>query len=104
VYNPDLLRGTICFHPNEQADFAYLKSWGLVDVFRKMNPEGNYYSWWDYRAGGYPRNHGMRLDHILVTIPLADACVSCGIDREPRGWDRPSDHAPVYAEFSGFGG
>jgi exodeoxyribonuclease-3 len=104
VYNPDLLRGTICFHPDEQADFAYLKSWGLVDLFRKMNPDGNYYSWWDYRAGGYPRNRGMRLDHILVTKSLAEACVSCVIDREPREWERPSDHAPVYAEFSDISG
>lgn len=100
VYNPDLLRDTICFHPDEQADFVHLKSWGLIDLFRKMNPAVQNFSWWDYRAGGYPRNHGMRLDHILVTKPLAEKCVSCTIDREPRGWDRPSDHAPVLAEFS----
>ena len=101
VYNPDLLRGSVCFHPDEKAAFAHLKAWGLTDIFRKLHPDGNYYSWWDYRGGGYPRNLGMRLDHMLITEPLVLQSVRCEIDREPRGWERPSDHAPVILEING---
>jgi len=99
VFDPDYMRGKICFHPDEQADFEYLKSWGLTDIFRKFHPEGNFYSWWDYRAGGFPRNRGMRLDHFLVSAPIAQACKSCEIDKEPRGWEKPSDHVPVTIDF-----
>jgi len=95
VFDPNYMRGKICFHPDEQADFEYLKSWGLTDIFRQLHPEGNFFSWWDYRAGGFPRNRGMRLDHFLVSAPIVEICKTCEIDKEPRGWEKPSDHVPV---------
>jgi exodeoxyribonuclease-3 len=94
------LRGSVCFHPDEQADFLQLKAWGLQDVFRRWQPHGKHFSWWDYRAGGFPRNAGMRIDHILATRALAERCTRCEIDREPRGWEHPSDHTPVLAAFA----
>ena len=56
-------------------------------------------SWWDYRAAGFRRNHGLRIDHILASPALRDKCSACRIDIEPRRLDRPSDHAPIVAEF-----
>ena len=100
VCDPMRLRGSVCFHPDEQADFLQLKAWGLQDVFRRWQPHGKHFSWWDYRAGGFSRNAGMRIDHILATRALAERCTRCEIDREPRGWERPSDHTPVLAVFA----
>jgi exodeoxyribonuclease-3 len=100
VYDPELLRGSVCFHPDEQADFQQLLAWGLEDLYRRWHPDGKAYSWWDYRSGDFPNDRGMRLDHLLVTRPLAEACRACTIDREPRAWDKPSDHTPVIAEFA----
>jgi len=100
VYDPARLRGSICFHPDEQADFSHLKAWGLQDLFRRLQPQGRHFSWWDYRGGGFPRNEGMRLDHLLATPALAGRCTRCEIDCTPRGWERPSDHTPVLAVFA----
>jgi exodeoxyribonuclease-3 len=100
VYDPARLRGSVCFHPDEQADILHLKTWGLQDVFRHLHPHGRHFSWWDYRAGAFARNEGMRLDHILATPALVARCTCCEIDRTPRGWERPSDHTPVLAEFA----
>ena len=72
---------------------------GLVDVFRSFEQPESSYSWWDYRQGAFRRNHGLRIDLVLAATPLAARCSACGIDREPRRADRPSDHAPVIATF-----
>ena len=58
------------------------------------------FSWWDYRMGAFRRNRGLRIDHILVSDALKDRCVGARVDREPRTWERPSDHAPVVAQFT----
>ncbi|MDE2584422.1 MAG: exodeoxyribonuclease III, partial [Betaproteobacteria bacterium] len=58
------------------------------------------FSWWDYRMLGFQKNRGLRIDHILLSEPLAARCTAASIDREPRKWERPSDHAPVLAEIS----
>jgi exodeoxyribonuclease-3 len=77
-----------------------VKSWGFIDVFRQMNDQPGEYSWWDtFRESSFSKNRGLRLDHIWATESLAELCTDCWIDREPRGWDHPSDHAPVVAEF-----
>ncbi len=73
---------------------------GLVDVFRKINPEGGKFSWWDYRQLAFVHNIGLRLDHILASRPLAEKLCSCVIDRESRKGQKPSDHAAVIAEFN----
>jgi exodeoxyribonuclease-3 len=68
-------------------------------VFRKFEQPPKRFSWWDYRAGAFRRNQGLRIDLVLASAELAGRCASCRIDTEPRGWLRPSDHTPVIAEF-----
>jgi exodeoxyribonuclease-3 len=80
--------------------FAGLLDWGLYDTFREAVPEAGHYSWWDYRAGSFQRDDGMRIDHILATRPLLDACSEVVIDRAERKGKKPSDHAPVIATFN----
>jgi len=92
--------GKLHFSKPERAAIHHVKQWGFVDVFRKMNGDLQEFSWWNYREGAFPRNHGLRIDHIWTSQSLAEKCVGCWIDKEPRGWERPSDHTPVVAEFS----
>ncbi|MCA1593582.1 MAG: exodeoxyribonuclease III [Acidobacteria bacterium] len=100
VHDPELWRGRILFSKPERAALQEIRDWGLVDAFRLHVKGGGHYSWWDYRAGSFRRNTGLRIDHIWVSEPLAERCTSSLIDREPRGWERPSDHTPVLATFS----
>ena len=72
---------------------------GLRDVFREHHPEGGIYSWWDYRQLGFPKNNGLRIDHLLASPAMADACTACVIDRDERKGKQPSDHAPVIGDF-----
>jgi exodeoxyribonuclease-3 len=86
--------------PREREAFSKLVHWGLVDVYRLHHPEPGRYSWWDYRGGGFHRNLGMRIDHLLATRPVADRTVGAEIDREARkGKPTPSDHAPVVMDL-----
>ena len=72
---------------------------GFVDVFRLFEQPEKSYSWWDYRAAAFRRNHGLRIDLILASAAFAQRCTACTIDREPRRAERPSDHTPVIATF-----
>jgi exodeoxyribonuclease-3 len=88
------------FTKEEREVLKNLKSWGFVDVFRQMNDQPGEYTWWDtFQKSSFPKNRGLRLDHIWATESLAEYCTDCWVDREPRGWAHPSDHAPVVAEF-----
>ena len=100
VHDPRLWQNRILFSPPEREALQHIKDWGFTDTFRLHTEDGGHYSWWDYRAGGFRRNLGLRIDHIWVSKPLAGLSVRTWIDKEPRGWERPSDHAPVVAEFS----
>ena len=99
VHDPELWRGRILFSEPEKEALSKIMKWGLVDAFRMHNSEDKQYSWWDYRAGGFRRNLGLRIDHVWVTEPLARESQSVVIDKEPRRWEKPSDHAPVVATF-----
>ena len=99
VYDPDGLAGQVLFSGAERHAFDELVSLGLTDTFRLFEQEPDTFSWWDYRMGMFRRNRGLRIDHILVSEAMKLQCTSCRIDREPRTWERPSDHAPVVAEF-----
>lgn len=99
VYDPERYRGQVHFHPDEHEALARLAEWGFMDLFRKHHPEGGLYSWWDYRAGAFQRNHGLRIDLLLGTQPLWRHCAACAIDRDERARERPSDHVPVVAVF-----
>jgi exodeoxyribonuclease-3 len=99
VHDPDLWQGRILFSKRERAALSEIKGWGFTDAFRMHTEEGGHFSWWDYRQGSFRRNAGLRIDHIWVSSPLAARCTGAWIDKEPRGWERPSDHTPVVAEF-----
>lgn len=99
VYEPKLWRNQVLFSEPEREALHRLLGLGLVDVFRRFVSEAGHYTWWDYRAGAFRRNQGLRIDHVLASPALAAQAKSCFIDREPRGREKPSDHAPVVAEF-----
>ena len=84
----------------ERAALRRLQALGLHDSFRLHNAEGGQFSWWDYRAAGFRRNLGLRIDLLMVSDALKERCAGSSIDREPRTWDRPSDHAPVLIELA----
>lgn len=83
----------------EREAFRALVGLGLEDVFRRFDQDDASYSWWDYRMGAFRRNFGLRIDHVLASKDLATLCSACAIDKSPRRLERPSDHAPVVAEF-----
>ena len=99
VYDVDEMEGEIGFHPEERAVLAELMGWGFEDVFRRHHKESGLYSWWDYRAGAFRRDMGLRIDHIWVTMPLADLSLESGMDKGQRSLGKPSDHIPVWAKF-----
>lgn len=100
VYDPEKWGDDVLCSGPERAALAALFDLGLIDVFRRFEQPDATFSWWDYRAAAFRRNAGLRIDLILASPPLAQKCRSSGIDREPRSWERPSDHTPVIAEFS----
>ncbi|MGY4514742.1 exodeoxyribonuclease III [Lysobacter sp. HA18] len=77
-----------------------LHALGLHDAFRALNPDDRSFSWWDYRQFAFRRNLGLRIDLTLVSDALRSECVAAGIDKEPRKWERPSDHAPAWVELA----
>ena len=85
--------------PTEREALNRVLELGFQDAFRKFNLEPGHYSWWDYRAGGFARNRGWRIDHHYLTQKLYKQAVNCWIDVEPRKLEKPSDHAPVIVEF-----
>ena len=100
VHKPERWEGKVLFSEPERAALTELRGFGLEDCLRRLHPgEPGIFSWWDYRLRAWDRNWGLRIDHILATKPLADLCTACDVDKEPRAAERPSDHAPVVAEF-----
>lgn len=99
VYDPRLWRNQVLSSEPERAALRSVTDTGLIDVFRRFDQPPASYTWWDYRQGAFRRNLGLRIDHILCSHTLAARCLRCSIDKAPRQRDRPSDHAPVVAEF-----
>jgi exodeoxyribonuclease-3 len=100
VWDPAACQGGTHVSPPEREAFRRLSAWGLVDVYRRLHPEAGRYTWWDYRAGSFHKNHGMRIDHLLVTPPVAARTVWAEIDREARkGKPLPSDHTPLVIDL-----
>lgn len=99
VHDPKLWEGRVLFTEDERKALKGVQDWGFVDLFRQHHDEPGAYSWWDYRAGAYRRNHGLRIDHMWATAPLAERCTKAEIVRGLRSLERPSDHAPVIATF-----
>ncbi len=84
----------------ERDAFKALLGLGLTDAVRLFEQEERSFSWWDYRMGAFRRNFGLRIDHLLLSSPLAEKCSACVVDKTPRKLERPSDHAPVIAEIA----
>jgi len=99
VHDPEKWGEAILCSPLERKALTRLLDLGLTDVFRKFEQAEKSFSWWDYRAAGFRRNAGLRIDLILTTDALTQCCTASYVDKEPRAWERPSDHAPVVAEF-----
>ena len=100
VHDPEAWAGCVLVSEPERERFRNLLALGLTDSFRLFEQPEKTFSWWDYRMMGFRRNHGLRIDHILLSAPLAAACTGASIDRDMRKLERPSDHAPVLAEIS----
>jgi exodeoxyribonuclease-3 len=99
VYDAEKWGDAILCSPLERKALGELLDLGLTDVFRKFDQPERTFSWWDYRAAGFRRNAGLRIDLILASEAMTARCRASYVDKEPRTWDRPSDHAPVIAEF-----
>jgi len=99
VHDPKAWEGQNLVSPQERAAFQDLLKLGFQDSFRMFEQAPKAFSWWDYRMMGFRRNAGMRIDHILLSEALKDNCNTSIIDKEPRTWEQPSDHAPVIAEI-----
>ena len=97
--HPENWRDDALFQPETRQRFRRLINLGLTDAFRACTSEPGHYSFWDYQAGAWQRNNGIRIDHLLLSPPAADRLVSAMIDKRTRGWDKPSDHVPVVIEL-----
>ncbi len=96
VHDESAWQGQVLVSPAERDAFKKLQKLGLHDAFRCLHPDEVAFSWWDYRAAGFRRDLGLRIDHVLLSEALFQRCVAAGIDKEPRRSERPSDHAPVF--------
>ena len=99
VYEPRLWENDALFRPESRAKFRALLNLGLTDAFRACHTEPHRYTFWDYQAGAWPKDNGIRIDHLLLSPQAADRLKACDIDREVRGREKPSDHVPIWAEF-----
>jgi len=97
--NPAAWVGDALFLPRTRAKFRELCNLGLTDAVRAGSDQGGIYTFWDYQAGAWQKNNGIRIDHILLSPQAADRLVGVEIDRHVRGWEKPSDHVPVVADL-----
>lgn len=100
VYDPAAWLNDALFRPESRAHFRALLNLGLTDAFRACHDEPHQFTFWDYQAGAWQKNHGLRIDHFLLSPQAADRLETCDIDSEPRGWEKPSDHVPVVLELA----
>ena len=87
------------FQPETRAAFRRLMALGLTDAVRAVDDGGGIYTFWDYQAGAWQKNNGIRIDHLLLSPEAADRLRQAGIDRHVRAWEKPSDHVPVWIEL-----
>jgi exodeoxyribonuclease-3 len=99
VHDPAAWQGKVLFSEKERSALQEIITLGFKDCFRLFEQPEKSFSWWDYRLNAFKRNMGLRIDHILASPALVTHCKLCYIDKDPRGWERPSDHAPIVAEF-----
>ncbi len=100
VYKPERWVDDALFRPETRAAFAKLAGQGWTDALRTLHPNEKIYTFWDYFRNAYGRDAGLRIDHFLLSPPLAGKLKAAGVDRHVRGWEKTSDHAPVWIELS----
>ncbi len=96
---PESWKNDALYQPESRAAFRRFEAMGLVDAVRATQPGAGIYTFWDYMAGAFQKDHGIRIDHLMLSPQAADRLVATGIDRETRGWEKPSDHVPVWVEL-----
>jgi len=99
--NPQAWANDALFQPETRAAFRALLNLGLTDAVRACHPEPGIYTFWDYQAGAWQKDHGIRIDHILMSPQATDCLQGAGIDKLTRSWEKPSDHVPVWVELAG---
>lgn len=99
VHDPAAWAGHVLCTDDERAALARVLGDRLIDVVRRVHPDRQLFSWWDYRQLAFPKNRGLRIDHIVATPPLVERLDDAGVDRDARKGKQPSDHAPVWARF-----
>ena len=100
VHDPKLWVGDALFLPTTRQRFRALTHLGLVDAVRATTDDPGLYTFWDYQAGAWQKNNGIRIDHLLLSPQAADRLVTAGIDKHVRAWEKPSDHVPVWIELA----
>jgi exodeoxyribonuclease III len=99
VAEPEKMLGQLHFSVPERERISEVLAFGLKDAFREKESGKGHYSWWDYRMGAYRRNKGLRIDYLFVTDEVMSRLTDVSIDKRPRSWEKPSDHAPVVLEL-----
>ena len=99
AYDPQAVAEDAIYRPETRAAWRKIVYLGLTDAFRALNTEIGLYSYWDYQRGAWQKDNGFRIDHLLLSPQAADRLTGSGIDRGPRGWEKPSDHTPVWCEL-----
>ncbi len=97
--NPKGWENDALYQPESRAAFRALSNLGLTDAVRTCHPGEGVYTFWDYQAGAWPKNNGIRIDHLMLSPQAADKLQGCEIDKHTRSWERPSDHVPVWVEL-----
>lgn len=97
---PEVWRDDALFLPETRAAYQRLVMQGWTDTVRAFHPTGERFTFWDYQAGAWQKNHGIRIDHILASPQAADRLTGCGIDKDVRAWEKPSDHVPVWCDLA----
>ena len=99
--NPQAWTEDALFQPETRAAYRALLNLGLTDALRACHPEPGVYTFWDYQAGAWQKDHGIRIDHMLLSPQAADRLQAAGVDKFTRAWEKPSDHVPVWIELAG---
>ena len=99
VWDARAMKDDALMQPESRARFRAIQHLGLTDALRALHPEPHIYSYWDYQAGAWQKDHGLLIDHLLLSPQAADRLVASGIDKQPRGQDKASDHTPVWCEI-----
>ncbi len=99
VYSPAAFKDDALFQPQSRAALRKIVNLGLTDAYRATTSETGRFTWWGYQGGGWQKDHGVRIDHLLLSPQAADRLQACDINRAPRGWEKPSDHTPIWCEL-----